>query len=448
MKNYVGRIFFSLVMLGLVPPVLAQVQVTGVDGATLSQIAGSETLVTVVLKGSGAEDANLKILSLAPTYFAALTEEDHRVVYLYESVSEVRVQGGVIEKPKLPNMGDQPLSEEEQQVVRRALERGKEIFDGANNDQELKIRAAVLLTLGNDEAALKYLHMLQQSNDLKTQLRASQALWLAGEATPTQLMKDGLRSGNREVRALAAILSGLNAHQDAVPVLYRMIQDRVAEISGPAAEALALLDDREIIPTLIELLKKPNEDKRMSAVKAFVQLGGDDVIERLKVLLKDADGLFRYNVALILYKLGDPAGKQDLVSIFEKVPTLEADVALVLARDGHPDAIQFLRTRLERREDPTDYNLLYKAENAASLIAGGEPSKKAVFQELLRMDNEKVVSRVFELIIENGDRGMMSLTKPGIENKNAKMSIAACEAAFALGNSKFRNNLMVLFPRQ
>jgi len=447
MKTIATTLTFALVAMTCLGA-FAQVPVSGADGASLSRIVGSDTLVTVILKESGAEDANLKITELTGTYLAAVSEEGKRVVYLFNSIAEVRVQGGIIEKPKLKEIGDQPLSDEEQQVVTRAFARSEEIFTTANNDQGLKIRAATLLALHENEEAKKYLKMLQESNDLKTQLQASQALWLTGEDTPAQLMKDGLRSGNREIRALAARLSGLNNFQDALPTLIRMLQDRVAEISGPASEALAHMGNREVIPTLIEQLKKPNEDKRKSAVFAFSKLGGEDVIEQMKILLKNAEGLLKFNVTLVLYNLGDPLGKEKLVELFRTVPTMEAEAALVLARDGHPEAIQFLRTRLDRREDPTDYNLLFRAENAASLIAGGEPSKKAVFQELLRLENLKVINRVYDLISENGDRSLMTLTKPTIENKNAKIAIGGCETAVSLSSSKYRDRLISVLPRE
>ncbi|HPU98985.1 MAG TPA: hypothetical protein PLO53_13670, partial [Candidatus Hydrogenedentes bacterium] len=45
----------------------AEVPVTGTDQkVSLKDLAGTETLVTVVLKDSGAEDKNLKVVSVNP----------------------------------------------------------------------------------------------------------------------------------------------------------------------------------------------------------------------------------------------------------------------------------------------------------------------------------------------------------------------------------------------
>ncbi|MCC6142815.1 MAG: hypothetical protein IT368_03305, partial [Candidatus Hydrogenedentes bacterium] len=68
-------------------------------GITFKELAGTPTLVTVVLK-NGAEVPNLRITELMDGHFMALSPEGDQHFYLYESVDHVLVQGGKVEKPQ------------------------------------------------------------------------------------------------------------------------------------------------------------------------------------------------------------------------------------------------------------------------------------------------------------------------------------------------------------
>lgn len=432
-----------LLVLGLSLSGAAGVTVTGADRAvTLSELAGTETLVTVVLKDSGAKDPNLKVISVTDTTMTVLTQKNDLIPYLLDTVQEVQVQGGRVEGSRFKPDEVQILRAEQQRVVERAVSRVREIFAEANDDQELKIDAAVLLALGNDNSAMGYLKQLAESNDIMTQLEASRALYLVGESISESLLKQGLESGNRQARALAAILCGLTGQKDTVPYLNPMFNDRAVELSAPAARALARLGEREIIPRLLTMIEEPNETKGDAAVFALSQLGGEDIRTEMLAKAGQTEGKIRYRVARVLHNLNDPSKITELKAIFNNYPTLTPDVALLLSRESDWDATQFLRARLARREDPTEANLLYRAENAAALLAGGDPSAMAVFQDLLRADNAAAKMRVFELVIELGSVRVIPILQPSIENVDRKLSLGASQAAIALAVPAYRSRLL------
>ncbi len=437
----------------------AGVPVTGAAGVSLSDIVNTPTMVTVVLKVKGAKDANLRIIEVHPTEFTVLTEANERFTYLNEDVQEIQVQGGKVEKEKITLPKHGALRAEDQKVLDRVWVRVKEIYAASNENQDRKIRAATLLALHGDQEAIKYLKDLLASNELQVRLDAATSLFYVGEKPAEALLREGLESGNRAVRTKSARLSGLTNYRDAIPVLTSMLQDRAGELSGPAARALAYLGDREIIPRLISMLGESNELKHDAAVFALVQLGGDDIIEQMKLRLKDADTQERYRIGIVLHDLKDPMGAKLLKEILDTVPTLKPDVALILARENEWDATQYLRQRLARREDPTEPNLLYRAQNAASMLMSDDPSALTVFQSLLRIDKseikvdnnskvkpEDVLQRlknlVFKLAIQLNDRRMLSVIQPSIENVDAQVALEASVSSVALAFPEFRERYL------
>jgi len=180
-----------------------KVRVVGARGASLEDIAGTPTLVTVVFKGSGARDTNLRIDKVLPTHFNVLTSSGTPIPYVYEDVEEIQIQGEVVEKSKFKLAKTRTLREEEQRIVMRAWERSREVFDESNKEQGLKIRAATVLSLSPEvetaAEAREYLSGLAESNDLRTQLDASLGLYLIGDEISENILRFGLQRGNRKL---------------------------------------------------------------------------------------------------------------------------------------------------------------------------------------------------------------------------------------------------------
>ena len=429
-----------------------KVRVTGAHGASLEDIAGTPTLVTVVLKGSGARDSNLRVKEILPTHFNVLTTNNTPIPYVYEDVEEIQIQGEVVEKSAFRLATTRTLREEEQKIVSRAWERTLDVYENSNREQALKIRAATILSLSpameTAAAAREYLSGLAESNDLRTQLDAARGLYLIGDELPENVLRLGLQRGNRAIQITAAVLSGLSGFLDAVPQLNGMLDDRVDVLAVPAAYALARLGQRDIIPKLLEMLGSIDVEKGKAAVFALSRLGGDDVIEQVLYRAEAASGMERYYAALILYNLGDPEGRKQLKKLFKDQPTLRSDIALLLAKEDDWDATQYLRSRLDRSEDDTELNLLFRAENAASLLINDDPHGLATFQELLRQDSTRTPAldmrlkrTVCRLVTEVGKRNLLAIIQPTMEATNGMVALSACEAAVSLALPEFRERL-------
>jgi len=426
--------------------VWSEVPVTGTDQkVSLKDLAGTETLVTVVLKDSGAEDKNLKVVSVNPSTVTLVNQSGLEVVYLLDNVAEIRVQDGKVEA-RQSLAESQVLRAEQQRVVDRALARTREIFQEANDDQNQKLTAAALLALYRDGGASEYLKKLAETNDIMVQLRASRALYLAGDEVSRDILQQGIESGNREARALAAELCGLTGVADFQPLMFRMFQDRAVELSAPATRALARLGNREIIPRLLVMITEPNEEKGRAAVFALSTLGGDDVIEQMHVMLPSYDGIVRLRIVMVLYWLKAPDAVSELKKIFGTYPTLAPDVALILAKEGDWEATQFLRSRLQRREDPTESNLIYRAKNAGALFSAGDPTTMAVFQDVLRSESLAARKAVFDVFLDLGSVRLINLLQPSIENVNREIALAAASTVIGLADPQFRKRWHALTP--
>jgi HEAT repeat protein len=421
----------------------AAVKITGVSTpVTLKDLVGTDTLVTVVLKESGAKDSNLKVVEALPTSINVQTQKGDIVPYLLDMVDEIQVQGGQVAEKRFKAEDMQMLRPEQQRVVERAVKRAEEIFGAANDDQDLKMQAAVLLALNKNRDATKYLKQLAETNDLTMQLTASKALYLVGEPVSESLLRQGLESGNRKARALAATLAGLNKYTTGIPLLAPLFEDRAVELSAPAARALARLGDRQIIPRLTAMLDESNEKKGQAAVFSLVRLGGDDILQQMKSKLGETEGMIKFRVVSVLYEMKDPCGLDEVRKIFKDYPTLAPEAALILTKNGDWEATQFLRSRLTRREDPTDANLVYRAQTAAALLINGDPSTLAVFQEILRSDSAKAKQKVFELFTDIGNAKLIPILQPSIENVDKRMALDACEAVVSLALSAFRTRIL------
>ena len=219
-------------------------------------------------------------------------------------------------------------------TVVAAWMRVREIYAASADNQALKIQAATLLSMDNDAEAHNYLRQLAESNDIETQLTASGALFLVGDAVSETLINQGLDSGNRNARVKAASLAGLTGYEAGIPLLRVLFQDRAVQLSTPAARALARLGVRDIVPDLISMIFELHEEKGKAAIFALTMLANEEVVEQLKFRLLEAEGVARFRLVEVLFTINDPVGVQELKDIFNNYPTLTPDVALLLATHG------------------------------------------------------------------------------------------------------------------
>ncbi len=461
------RYVLRLLMAGLVVtiPAVGQVAVSGASGATLQQIAGTDTRVTVELKDPPAEVANLRITALRDGHFETLNEQGVEAYYRYADVKQITVQGGIVEVSTRDVLGARALSEDENKALQEAVAKVRELFRTAQNNQAIRIEAATLLMVAGEEdektVAQNYLQQLLDSNDIKTRMAAAMSLYEAGDPKPAEeVALEGLNNRDRSVRATAAFLSGLTKQQDAELQLNRMVRDRSPEISAPAAWALGQIRNRDALPTILNMVTDRNPVRADAAMYALIAMGGDDLIEGLQAELNRQEGLSRFRIAKVLHALGDEVGTNVIRNEYlesQAVPIRHA-AAVILAEQQDVKALQVLRQDLRSRYDPDPDVLLRRAEAVAALIGAGDRTYMGAFQELLgqtnqfesrnaavQLSNQIGEAAVLAVIAQSGDRSLLTTVSPSVSNHQPLVAIAACSAAIALANDDYRNRLKEIY---
>ena len=181
------KAFFSMMVLALITACMAasagspNIPITGTNApASLQDLVGTPTLVTVVLKGSGARDPNLKLSEIREDRLIMTASNGDTIPYMADSIEQIEVQGGVVEQRRLPQLDAQMLRPEHQRVVDRAWSRVREIYNDSADNQGLKIRRPRCCPF-NDADAHNYLRQLRNPMTLKPSHRFGR-LYLIGDA--------------------------------------------------------------------------------------------------------------------------------------------------------------------------------------------------------------------------------------------------------------------------
>jgi len=417
--------------------------VVGGDGVTLKGLAGTSTLVTVVLKPNGALDRNVRVVAVFDDYLNVKTSSNETIPYLFSSVQEIRVQDGEINTRDLSNNKPRALTTQQKKMVESAYDRAKQIYGAADTDQTVKMRAATLLAFNNVMESREYLKQLANCGDLETELDAALCLYLAGDPDlGGPLLEKGLRSGNSKIKAKAAQLAGLLGASALTTSLLDMANDRDIKIAGPAVRALARLENRDVIEPVFQLLIEPSEEKGEVAYFALTRLGDEKCIEQLRDKLNTTSGLIRQRVIVLLYKLGDPLGKKLLKKESMDIPSLRFETALLLAKDGDFDAKNYLVKWLTPPFNEKEEILIKRVQAAEALFIGGQPSALTVFQNLLRSDNPKINKMACQSVVAVGDLKLLPTLQPVVPQNDFDVALAGCYATIALAHDDFRERHM------
>lgn len=418
--------------------------VVGGGGATLQSLAGSDKLVTVVLKGSGATDPNLSVLEVGPNYFAVQLPNQQRATYPFASVQEIRVQDGKVDTKEFNLEERRSLKMEEQKVVDQAYKRAAEIYEAEGTDQAIKMRAAALLMLSGRKDAEEYLRRLASSNDVATELDAVVNLFFGGATdVGKETIQVGLQSGDLDVKRKAAFLAGLTRDSEVIDYLVDMMNDRRGEISAPAVRALTRLGYRNAIPTMLNMLDDLNEDRAEAAVYGLSEFGSPEIVNAVKKLVPKAEGTPKFRMIRVLYALDDPLGKKLMVQQITEAPTLALDAAIILAKDNNYDGMRYLTEYLKKRYNDDDAVIAARARAAVALIEGGDSMAVSHLQELLRADGKPGTKlKLFSFLAKLGKRRLIPLVSAGIENPDPAVALEACAAAIASAQPAFRDKLV------
>lgn len=426
----------------------------GINRAKLKSLEGTDTYVTAVMKERGAEDPNLRVVEVGPDYLSVMTSNGQRHTYLFSSLERIVIQEGRKETDTDVTFTFIGLTPQEQQIVNRAVQRAADIYYELSNPQELRLHAASLMALAGSvtqqDDGKQYIQDIHGSDDLASALLAAAAMYRygAGEEVSTEVLDEGLESGNRQVRALAASLTGLIGYEGGEIPLYNMFRDRRPEISAAAAIALARLGKRDITDQLIEMLDDRNEQRGEAAISALTILAPSDAatLNVLRQGLEDADSVARFRFAQVLSALGEETSREVLETEIMEIPTLAIDAAIVLAKHKNLEALRVLRERRDRRADETTEDLIQQARMAAALIAGGDRTAIPTLQNTLRMDQfPQAQGVVCQLILELGMKNLLVLVQPVLESSSPGVALGACNTAVGMAYPDFRERLMKLW---
>lgn len=438
----------------------AQVSLINAGGATLEDLVGTDTYVTVVLNVTNARDANLQVVGIGGDYVSFMMPNGQRTAYRFSAIKEIRVQQGKERKREARSGSGRILSNDDKDVVKRAVMRASEIFRNAEANQHLKMQAASVLAATGSENHLYYLQKLSEVNDTPTALKASVFLYLAGGTPEHKVLENGLASGSRRTKASALALVGTMGDGSFQEEISDLLKDSSADIFSVAARATALTGDRSGIPRLLKNMRALNEEKGDAAVFALGLLGGDEVHQAMNEMFETSKGMEWFRVLQVLYALGDPSAEETLRLECLKVPAFAREAAILLGRKGEWDSSNYLRSYLEKTRDPDRANLENRARVAAALVEGGDVQAKNVLQKLLRMKDSDIFARgrasdkaykrqtliavqvkVCNLIAGLGTRNVLSLTQPAIESQIPEVATAACEAAIAIAHPEYQARL-------
>ncbi|MCC6797417.1 MAG: HEAT repeat domain-containing protein [Candidatus Hydrogenedentes bacterium] len=448
----------AALILSVAPLVYSQVPVTGGGGAGLGAIAGTDTLVTVVLKRGGAKDANLKIVKVDTGLLTVRTQSGIETTYRLADVQEIQVQGAVMKTRQIDVMRDVGMTTDQQEIVTRALARTSEIFNAGAANQSIRMAAAEILAVGGAasatsddshggtvlarEQAVEYLTALAKGNDLRTAIAASLHLSYAGQKLPSEtIVQDGLASGDRTVKAAAARLAGISGDTASIAELRIMLEDRVANISAPAARALANLGDKEVVPTLIAMVTERNVDKANAAALGLIELGDKETINLLRAKLKDTEGLSKFRVAAVMYELGDTEAGGLLRDEFMNVPSIRFDAACTLAKKGDAKAMQFLRDWLQTENDPTELNFTQRALATHALIKAGDRTNAGVLQGVLREASPAIQVLTLRLIADLDVEGLLPMVLPALTGNEPMTVMTSCQTAVSMAHNDYGDRL-------
>ncbi len=433
-------------------------RITGDEGATMPDLIREGRLVTITLT-SGAQDFNVKITGIHEDSgtVSIVDSTGAPTAYRIEKIRDVRVQKGVIRRGEKPDP-DTVLTAEDKSIVAGAANRAMAIFT-ESHVQPVKMVAANILAASDHEhkaGALSYLKELSETNDAATALAAAAFLWQNGEVVTDETLLAGFDSGSRGAKATASILAGLMKADQFVVELRKFSRDPSVEISPAATMALGRIGDEESVQGLIEALSSITEPRALAAVFSLGQFRSQDVTRRLEESLEQAEGLPRYRAISALYLQGNERARNLLATEFMKEPAYDRFAALVLARDGDPDALKFLRGFLEKPFDPNAENLIFRASAAMALYIAGDIQAKGIVTDVLntrpgdiyaagKTGDQKfkeasvntVQRAVCALMGNTMRRDMLPVLAGPIQSTDPTVALTACLAAMQIGNREF-----------
>lgn len=469
------RTLIAMALVLIWTPVWAQVPVDGAAGATLPQLKDTPTLVTVVLK-AGARDANLRVADLHGDSVVVLTEQGERYTYLFSAIERIIVQNGVVEVRQAETPSERFLTQEEEMIMSAAWQQAKVLFDGANDNQPIKMSAASVLLTARDnrwspqalearQQALEYLQSFLKTDDLQIAIDAATALYLGGETDIDRaVIERAVASGNRYLRVAGARLAGLLDYKAVQGPLRDYSNHRLDDVNAAANVALARMGAPKDVDALVADIKGLSEERAAAAVTALSIIGGDKVKQACWDELQKMEGMTGRWLPFVrvLYNLEDSRAIELLKTQGMEHRVYQKEAGILLTQRNDWEATQWLMRRLDERADPNLENLTYRARAVVALFQGGQPTAITEMQRLLRTQPSEVIAPGMEerarqqvvdalniallrLMAETGNSRLLLVVQPVLQRTNRVITAEAVQAAFAMADTAYRDRLVSIW---
>ncbi|HET9591102.1 MAG TPA: HEAT repeat domain-containing protein [Anaerolineales bacterium] len=298
----------------------------------------------------------------------------------------------------------------------------------------LRGRAAEILGMGKDRAAVPHLLEALQGEYYTVRSRAALALGKIGDPKAIHLLLGALKDQEAEVRGAACLALGYfrdpSTFDDITNIL---LDDPIIEVRQAAARALGNTQHSAALPYLMEALhdsfwwyeREYAAGDLLSAIEKMGMAAVDPLIEALG----DKEGTVRKFAAILLGKLGDPRAIEPLgmrlYDLHHEVGRASADslagfgtsaVDVLVEALNHPEmwirihSIQALSKIRDARVAPILLHMLSDPEREV---------KKQAIRSLGELKGPWALSALQEIASNRADRELHTLAKEAIGKINA-----------------------------
>jgi HEAT repeat protein len=219
----------------------------------------------------------------------------------------------------------------------------------SSRNSETRYQAVECLGDRRDPAVVQSLAPLLDDPESGVRWKTAEALGKLGPPAVGPLI-DGLRSGDVDVRWMAAVALGDIADPAAVPALLETLNDVDAYVRSRAALALAAIGE-PAETALITSLSTGNERVRWGATLALGRIGGEVATSALIDALHDPDEDIRRQTANALEDMGEAAIPTLIAMLRISDPSIRDEIIGALTQIGKP-ATPSLVAALRTSKDP------------------------------------------------------------------------------------------------
>ncbi len=223
------------------------------------------------------------------------------------------------------------------------------------NDDFVPVRFALAIAVGELRyyGGKKAVKKLLQDEDQNVRIAAAYALTKLRDGNYTRFLRDAILSENKTVRANAALLLGLLGNKEALKDLYWALRaaDSDDKVRFQAVEAIAMLGDEKIYPTIWAMLINAYADDRIMGIRAMGSLRTQQAKNALITMLDDELLEIRLAAAEQLGTLKQTTGEPEVLEFLRNPPPREDTqanerrnvlAARAIARIGTPHLVKFL----------------------------------------------------------------------------------------------------------